>query len=330
MKKDGKLLKVVMMMLRKSVWILFGVVLILLLIGGLQIVTPTWMIAIAVAGFLLVIALFAWWEQNLLVLGFITWYFLTATLTSYTFNYTFMNTCKVATDCFTYTIAGPTWTSELFGWFYPFLGESNFLIITTVATVGLVFLWGFLLWKRSQQKIGHRVIATATRRKEWLLFGSFIASLVLMYPIIIINYLLPGAGGQSDAYVSWITVGLFGVLNFCQFGLFFWLLSVSWQARDWRFLTLVLTWVGVMLVLLTTTAALVVNPNNPLMNFGATVFSFSQLIAGAPISGISMALGKAEIIASNSGATLALIPYSVFFLITFLTREKIRNYFINK
>lgn len=316
-----------MVMLKKSVWILFGVVLALLIVGGLQIVTPTWLLAIAVLGIVLVIALFAWWEENLFALGAITWYFLALAMTSYTFNYTFtsVNTCKIPTDCFSYTIAGPTWAPELFGWFTPFLDTSNFLIITGIASAGLVFLVGFLIWKRSQQHISHLAMTKAVRTKEWLLLGGFIASIVLMYPILIINYSLPESGMQSDAYVSWIAIGLFGIVNLFQLVLLFWLLRVSWQAKDWRFLTMSLTWFAGILFILTTTAALVVNPNNPLMNFGSTLFSFAMLFANAPLNAIPLAMSKVGLLANASGISLVIFPYLFICLLLYLTREKIRK-----
>lgn len=132
---------------------------------------------------------------------------------------------------------------------------------------------------------------------------------------------------QSDAYVTWTAVVLFCLLNLFQLGLYVWLLITTWRAKDRRFLTLMLTWFGVILFILTTTAALVVNPNNPLMNFGATLFNFATTFANMPLSSIPLVFSKAGLLGASGGVvTIGVISYLFLFLGAYVVREKLLNH----
>lgn len=126
-------------------WLLFGTLVGLIVIGALAVIETSWLIGLIISGIFLLVASFAFWQKNLFVVGFVAWYFLTLGMTSFSSQFTFANTCKIASDCFTYTIAGPTWTQELFGWFVPFLGEANLLILSSVITVLALIGMGWLL-----------------------------------------------------------------------------------------------------------------------------------------------------------------------------------------
>lgn len=311
---------------KKVVWILFGILIGIIVIGALNVIQTTWLFALGILSLLVIVALYAWWQKNIFVVAVVTWYLLILSLTSFSSNFTMTTTCKIASDCINYTVAGPSWLQELFGWFVPFLGEMSFLVITASGTVGLMIATAVVWWQRMKVPSTMSDVQHQARVKEWSIFISLILSIFLVYPIIIINFMIPGVLGKSDAYLAWPTVFLFGVLNVFQWLLLLWLLRISWLHHDWRFLTFVLTWFWLVIIVLTITAALVVNPNNPLMNFGSTLFNLASLFSNLFITSIPLALQKAQIFTGGSYlSTTGVIACLLGLTLVFIVREKIRD-----